>query len=276
MSITFGAFAHFEADRLWHGVHLRTSLSKVDRFAAFEDYSSRLITDYLPSHIHSYFEHLIAKGLKPNTVNHHGAMIGKVFKHAAREEVIRHVPRFTWMTVEGTARPLYYTREQLDAMEAYFHDGHPQAYMRHLIIIGYNTGMRRGEMMQINRKTLHRDEHGHQWVYLEKTKNGSDRYVPINGKALSSIRALWQQSPDYMFAHDRFYNAWGDMRRRVLGNDKRYTFHTLRHTCATNLANDLNAQTEVVGAVLGHKCLTTTRKYIKVKPMKLQEIMGRL
>ena len=55
MNTTFKTYADLEADILWRGLHKRTSLSKVNKFSAFEDNSTRLITDYRPSNIHRFF-----------------------------------------------------------------------------------------------------------------------------------------------------------------------------------------------------------------------------
>ena len=62
------------------------------------------------------------------------------------------------------------------------------------------------------------------------------------------------------------------MRRAVLNDDSRYTFHTTRHTCATTLANSGAYNTDIIGKFLGHRDLNTTRKYIKTAPETLRSM----
>lgn len=273
---TFLQFAQAEAPRLWHGQHLKRSLTKAAAFAAFSDYQNREITQYKASHIHSFFDAIqAARGLKDSTVNRYAAMITKVFKQAENEELITHIPKFTWREEDDEARPLYYTTQQLEAMCAYFHDGHPQWWMRHMIIIGSQTGMRRGEILKIKRQNISNDTEGNLWLHLPITKNGSERFVPLNKQVIASIAALKYDVLSY-WREDLFYRAWDDMRHRILGNHKGYVFHTLRHTAATRLANEHKANTTVIGLLLGHKSDKTTRKYIKAQPAALQLLARQL
>jgi integrase len=272
--ITFADFMNQEADRLWRGDHKRRSIAKGEKFAAFADHSTRHIGDFKPSDIHAYFDSLTAQGLSDNTVNHYAAMLTKVFKQAVKEEVITHAPQFTWKTVENTQRPLYFTKAQLERVEAWFRDS-SEPWVEHFVVIGHQTGMRLGEICQVAPHSITEDDNGDTWIHLEKTKNGEERFVPVNARAYSALEALGFDCRGF-FEHTRFYRAWGAMRRDILGNDSRYVFHTLRHTAATVMANDLKANTAVIGMLLGHKSEKTTRKYIKAKPSALQALAAQM
>lgn len=272
--ITFAAFMSQEADRLWRGDHKRRSIAKGEKFAAFADHSTRHIGDFKPSDIHAFFDSLTAQGLSDNTVNHYAAMLTKVFKQAVKEEVITHAPQFTWKTVENTQRPLYFTKAQLERVEAWFR-GSNEPWVEHFVVIGHQTGMRLGEICQVAPHSITEDDNGDTWIHLEKTKNGEERFVPVNARAYSALEALGFDCRGF-FEHTRFYRAWGAMRKDILGNDSRYVFHTLRHTAATVMANDLKANTAVIGMLLGHKSEKTTRKYIKAKPSALQALAAQM
>lgn len=272
--ITFAAFMNQEADRLWRGDHKRRSIVKGEKFAAFADHSTRHIGDFKPSDIHAFFDSLTAQGLSDNTVNHYAAMLTKVFKQAVKEEVITHAPQFTWKTLENTQRPLYFTKAQLERVEAWFRDSN-EPWVEHFVVIGHQTGMRLGEICQVAPHSITEDENGDTWIHLEKTKNGEERFVPVNARAYSALEALGFDCRGF-FEHTRFYRAWGAMRKDILGNDSRYVFHTLRHTAATVMANDLKANTAVIGMLLGHKSEKTTRKYIKAKPSALQALAAQM
>ena len=191
-----------------------------------------------------------------------------------KEEVITHAPQFTWKTLENTQRPLYFTKAQLERVEAWFRDSN-EPWVEHFVVIGHQTGMRLGEICQVAPHSITEDDNGDTWIHLEKTKNGEERFVPVNARAYSALEALGFDCRGF-FEHTRFYRAWGAMRKDILGNDSRYVFHTLRHTAATVMANDLKANTAVIGMLLGHKSEKTTRKYIKAKPSALQALAAQM
>ena len=270
----FYEFTKDHAHLMWRGDHRVKSTRKAERFTEFLDYATRDIGDFKPRDIHLFFDHLSATGLSDNTVNHYAAMLTKVFKQAVKEEVIDHAPQFTWRQLEDTQRPLYFTKVQLEDIEAYFRRS-SEPWMEHFVVIGHQTGMRLGEICQVTPEKIITDDDGHIWIHLTKTKNGHERWVPVNERTRAALKALGDNCTNY-FEHTRFYRVWGQMRRKVLGNDSRYVFHTLRHTAATVMANDLKANTAVIGILLGHRSEKTTRKYIKAKPSALQQLAAQL
>ena len=272
----FLTFVMFEQHRLWQGTadHRKKSVRKAEKFSNFRDFGTRALDDFKPHDIHDFFDSLTREGLSDNTVNHYAAMLTRVFNHAVNEEHITHAPKFTWKEVKTNARPLFFTEEQLEKMEAYFKET-DDAYMTHFIVLGHQTGMRLGEITGLTRDSLEQDDTGATWVHLTDTKNGDERFVPLNERAQDALAAL-DYLPARYFEHTRFYRAWGRMRRDLLRNDDRYVFHTLRHTAATKMANDIKANSAVIGLMLGHRSEKTTRKYIKAKPSALQAIAAQM
>ena len=128
----FLTFVMFEQHRLWQGTadHRRKSVRKAEKFSNFRDYGTRALNDFKPHDIHDFFDSLTREGLSDNTVNHYAAMLTRVFNHAVNEEHITHAPKFTWKAVKTNSRPLFFTDEQLEKMEAYFKET-DDAYMTH-------------------------------------------------------------------------------------------------------------------------------------------------
>ena len=271
----FLSFVHDERHRLWSGEdHRKKSVKKAEKFANFRDFGSRALGDFTPRNIHDFFDSLTFEGLSDSTVNRYAAMLIRVFTHAVNEEHISHGPKFTWKDEPTNARPLYYTSQQLEKMEEY-HRNTADWYMEHFIIIGHQTGMRLGEILSVNLHSIEKDDKGNNWIYLKDTKNGDDRPVPVNERTYAALAAL-DFLPARHFEHTRFYRAWGRMRADLLHNDPRYVFHTLRHTAATKMANDLKVNSTVIGIMLGHRSEKTTKKYIKAKPSALIEIAAQM
>ena len=274
-SYTFLQFAIHEQSRLWSGTddHRKRSVIKATKFSNFGENANRQLLDYRPAHIHAFFDRLEARGVSANTINHYGAMVAKVFRQAAREGLIEAVPLFTWKKVKGNKRPMYYTYGQLCQIDAYFNDAHPHSYMRHFCVIAAQTGMRLGEILKINQQTLV-DVDGKPCVYLETTKNGEERLVPLTGQAREAVRALGD-NPARHWTHRSFYDGLKAMRCRLFNGDKRYCFHTFRHTAATHLAA-ADRSTAMIALLMGHKSEATTRKYIKPKPSALRGLVDML
>ena len=274
---TFLDFAKSESRFLWDSKHHRTrSTAKAARFAEFSDHKTRHIGDYQTADVNGFISYLLDEGLTENTANHYTAMCKKVFTLAEEElPTVTKVPKLRWLPIEKNKRPLYFTGEQLAAMEAYFTDDHPQWWLRHFIIIGHQTGMRLGEILKICPKIIGRVANGGYNCTLEKTKNGDTRCVPFNTRTMASVEALGFVTGAH-WDHRPFYNAWGQMRDAVLGGNDLYKFHTLRHTTATRLANDFDRSTAVIALLLGHRCLETTKKYIHAKPEALRSLVDQL
>jgi len=267
MNIT--QFISEEASRLWEGKHLKDVRFQLGRFCAFNDYGQRDLGDFKPRDIHLFQDSLLEAGLKKSTVNRYNSAISAIFKHAVEEEVINHAPKFKWFKTK-TARLRYFTDSECQQVIEFF-DAHKHSWMKQLFIIGINTGMRLGEITQIgDTAPVQIDSDGSKWVYLPQTKNGDERYVPLNKAAQKAIQELGGRVIDH-YSHRTFYDAWEDCRYKVAKNDKEFVFHVCRHTCATRLANDLGAQTLVIGKMLGHRSQATTAKYVKAKGATLQE-----
>lgn len=271
----FLTFVNEEKSRLWSGeAHRKKSVRKAEKFADFRDYGTRALDDFTPRNIHDFFDSLTLEGFADSTVNRYAAMLIRVFSHAVDEEHITHVPKFTWKDEPENQRPLYYTAQQLEKMEEY-HRNTADWAIEHFIVIGHQTGMRIGEILSVNLHSIEKDDKGNDWIYLKDTKNGDDRPVPVNERTYKALAAL-DFLPARHFEHTRFYRAWGRMRRDLLHRDPRYVFHTLRHTAATKMANELKVNSTVIGMMLGHRSEKTTKKYIKAMPSALIEIASQM
>ena len=274
--ITLQEFCNSNASRLWHGRHLKESQSRVLKFCAFGDHPVRGIDQYKPADIYAFGDYMVSNGSSPNTVNHYFAAISTLFKLAVDMEIIAHAPKIKWHKVRS-GRPRYMSEGELESLDYHFKfadDGWTRDKMPYLCTIAVNTGMRLGEILKITPEcVVNRD--GADWVYLSATKNGDDRWVPLNEKARAALSVL-KDEPALGFTHRRFYNAWDLARQKISKGDETFVFHVLRHTAATTMANDLSVNTILIAQILGHRNTSTTAKYVHAKPKALQDIMRKL
>tara|TARA_R110001606_G_scaffold220525_1_gene368366 strand:+ start:1139 stop:1972 length:834 start_codon:yes stop_codon:yes gene_type:complete len=265
-NLTFLEYTLEESSRLWHNRHLRMSVMKAERFSKFADYDTRKIGDFKPRHIHAFLDHLTDEcELTNNTANHYCAMLIKVFKQAFNNQDIERVPNFTWKKAGRTHRMTFFTPPQVNELVKYFRAADQDTWMADMVLIAANTGMRLGEIRSITPNRVFENENGKPYVHLEDTKNGDERYVYLNEKSKYALLNLDNQ-PEKYFRMWKFYRAWGAMRKDLLQGDKLYVFHSLRHTFATRLANEFKLNNTVIAAMMGHRSLVTTSKYVKMMP----------
>ncbi|MDO5691127.1 MAG: site-specific integrase [Pseudomonadota bacterium] len=115
---------------------------------------------------------------------------------------------------------------------------------RQAIRIAFYSGMRLGEILVA-------EISGQAWV-LRDTKNGNPRIVPMHPKAAAAARAF---KPCPKITIQR---AWEKARDRAGFHG--HTFHDLRHSAATAMAN-AGVDLFTLGRVLGHKDSRSTARY---------------
>jgi len=153
-------------------------------------------------------------------------------------------------------------------------------YLRPMVLLTVNTGLRRGEVLQLKwsdvdllqRKVVSRGDNA---------KSGSTRYVPLNDEAVSTLQR-WQPSAEvtgWVFpAHDggrltSIKTSWKGVLNAAAITDFRW--HDLRHHFASRLVMkgvDLNTVREL----LGHSDLSMTLRYAHLSPEHKADAVAKL
>lgn len=172
----------------------------------------------------------LKRGNKPATVNRYLALIRNLL-HVARDEWqwIDSFPKIRMLSGE-VERDKWLTREEADRLI--------QACPPHLAALvrfALATGMRAGEItgLEWNRVDLAR-----QTAWLNQTKNGTPRGVPLNLDAVAVLQEQVGQHPDFCFTYrgkpigwDVTNTAWHNALKKAGFDD--FRFHDLRHTWAS-------------------------------------------
>jgi len=146
-------------------------------------------------------------------------------------------------------------------------------HLKPIVILALNTGMRRKEILslrwdQVNFKTG--------YIYLEKTKTGEKRQIPMNQTTYRLMFHLKMKnqlkSPYVFFQKDKMerYVPYKEVKRSFSSACKKagindFRFHDLRHTFASQLVM-AGASLKVVQELLGHKDITMTLRYAHLSP----------
>jgi len=288
------SFVNKEAHNLWEGKHLIESHAKLMRFCDFKQFGRRPINRFGLGDINDFLESLKNQGLGDNTLNHYRAALSSIFSYAVELKLIKEEQKIVikWKKI-NSGRPRYLTKIETRNLLSFL-GSHKHWWMQHFVTISLHTGMRLGEILSITDKEdgwldkhkfikwpsgitpslIVKTEDG-TWIHLRETKNGDERWVPANDKVIEALAAL-DNRPNKYYSHRKFYDTWGAARKYVARGDKHFVFHTLRHTAATNLANDFQVNSIILGHLLGHRSVQTTKKYVHVKPAELQRIARKM
>lgn len=140
-------------------------------------------------------------------------------------------------------------------------------YLEPAILLSMNTGLRRGELMQltwgdITANSIH--------VPAEITKGNRDRHIPLNKEAREVVSKWRQQSEGEALIPVKFLQkAW----ERVLKGDARidnFRWHDLRHHFASMLVKN-GVPLNTVRELLGHANIDQTIRYAHLAPEHLAE-----
>jgi integrase len=228
------------------------------------------------------------KELSPRSVDYIHVTLQKALSQAMRDDLIsRNVaagerPRSSRNREEIKAL----SSEQAKALLSAVRDTRNEA----LYVVAVHTGLRQGELLGLKwtdvdlkgrrlsvRRALKVTDHG---LDFGPPKNkASRRSVPLTKTAVAALRAhrtrqneerlrlgdLWQDQ-DLLFPnrvgkpldHNNFYyREYKPLLRRAGLGDEGFTFHSLRHTFATELFNQ-RKRPKIIQSLLGHSSITQT------------------
>ena len=273
-TVTIADFVATHSSIIWgKGPHEKRSRAKMARFCAFSDYGKQRLDSFSSEHLYTFMSHIETEqtplkpnGCSPATTNRYVACLSSVFRHAEEMGLITQAPRvkFRKISKHEQHKRRFLSDRELDALLQYLGTlAEPYQWVREFVVIGINTGMRLGEIRSLDAGNIEHDENG-AWLVLEKTKNGDDRRVPANAAVLEALENL-SNDPSCHFENHPFYTVMAAARRAVAPNDKSFVFHSLRHTAASTMANDLQINTILIARLLGHKSLKTTEGYVHIK-----------
>jgi integrase len=166
---------------------------------------------------------------------------------------------------------------------------HAEPHLRALMAAALSTSCRLGELLGMQWRQVHRDEHGVAvWIALaaSQTKTNTAREIPI-GSRLRAALEMRKHGPDgkdhgaddYVFGNEcgeeikSIKTAWrATCRRAGISN---LHFHDLRREFGSRLLES-GADQHDVRDFLGHANITTTSRYLMSTPKRLAKAMERL
>lgn len=143
-------------------------------------------------------------------------------------------------------------------------------YTHPFIVLALETGMRRGEILGLKWKDLDLVK---RTAFLQLTKNGESRTVPLSSRAFETLQAL-PRSIDGRVLPVNFAALEANFKRaRERAKLLDLRIHDLRHTAITRLAEKFSNLLEL-SAITGHKQLSMLKRYYHPNAEQLVKKIG--
>jgi len=227
-------------------------LKKLNRF-----FGEKCLHEITPEMIEEYKSRGI-NGFSPATVNRELACMKHLYTIAIKwGKVTRNPVKDVKLFKESNSRLRYLEFEETERLI-----GNCEGYLRALVIIAVNTGMRRGEIFNLQWEHI---DLKRKIVYLIETKNGEKREIPMNDRVARTLFEIPQNADISYVFHNRHGKPFTSVKKSFAtalskAGISAFRFHDLRHTFASHLAMkgiDLNTIREL----LGHKSMRMTLRY---------------
>lgn len=256
---TFAEFAKTYLENTKHLKDWRTNDYRIDRnlIPYFGEFNLRDIT---PEHVEGYRRMRLeakrfAKKISPLTTNRELALLKAMFTKAVDYGYASTNPvkRVKMIPESDAARERILT----PAEERTLLEKAPQ-HFRPFLIIALNTGMRRGEILNLKWPQIDFEK---RLVHVIKTKSSRNRIVPMNNMLYQTLRSMKTGANGTERVYPFKYVQYVFEKARTDAGLAGLRLHDLRHTFATRLIQS-GANPFTVQRILGHSTITMTMRYV--------------
>jgi integrase len=273
-TISFADFAQVWEDRVLNTIQPSTAVrwkGIVDRYlkVAFRG-SLRTVT---MADIETYVARRIDSGATPATVNRELSVLRHILKRAVRWNHITRNPIDGWKPLkEAPGRTRFLSEDEIAKLLAAC-DESRCAYLRTFVLIALNTGLRRGEVLSLNRQSI---DWQNRAATIAKTKNCTEGHIPLNGVAFESLRSLPIRLDGRLFPIRDGHTISRAFRRAVeRAGIEDFRLHDLRHTFASHQALE-GVQQRGLQALLRHRDTRMTMRYSHLTDEYLRTAVDRV
>ncbi len=219
------------------------------------------------------FQFARAGEVSKSTANRSLAALRKVFNLGIRWGLVKANPvKQVEFFKEPRGRIRFLEKPEQEALL-----GQCQGRLKDVVLVALRTGMRRGELLGLRKKDV---DFQKGFIYLERTKSGQHRQIPIipEVRAVLSRLAFGLTDEEPLF-RNRLGKPYRDLRTPFQNAMARagirdFRFHDLRHTYASDLVM-AGVDIFTVSKLLGHSSVQTTMIYAHLSPDHHQAEMER-
>lgn len=227
-------------------------------------------------HIAEFIKEREEEGVKPNTIRLDLAILSRLFEVAATdwgmESLANPVKRARKPKLNGgrTRRLQPAMKEDEKSEEELLLDACGKRF-RPVVQFALETAMRRAEIADLSWGNV--DIKG-KTVYLERTKNMSERTVPLSPSAIGILKSLPINISGSVFGMSANAITIAMRRATKAAEIHGLTFHDLRHEATSRLFEKDTFDIMEIAEITGHKNLQMLKRYTHLRSQRLAEKMA--
>ena len=215
-------------------------------------------------------------------MNRELAVLSKVFTLAVREGVVASNPcSVVERLYVSNNRIRYLSTEEEDRLLAVLTD--EREHLWPMVLVDIYTGLRRGELLSLRKDEL---DFNFNVIQLRRTKSRRGHVIVGRTIPMESIvkDVLWSQCQrhegEYVFINPKTDKPYTDIKKGIAKACQKakledFTFHYLRHTFGTRLAEQ-NVDVVRIKELMGHQSIETTMRYMHATDRGKREAVAML
>ena len=187
---TLVEYANKIAMRVWPKEHTRNhNLRGCRWFSEYKDFGQLTLADIRRKHIYEFVEHLMStRGITQTLPTSIWLRYLLFCVRLTTNEVVDNPIKLKYAKVVAKRPKAFTPQEEAEAVEYLREAG--QGWLADMLILSINSGMRKGEILQINRPDVTLSSNG-KWLYLpEDACKAGERKVPLNINARAAYERL--------------------------------------------------------------------------------------
>jgi len=227
-------------------------------------FGNKKLYEITPQDIENYKKKRLEDGVKHSTINRELACLKTMFNKAVEWEKLNTQPPKIKLYKVNNQRIRYLTSDEEKKLLELFSEP-----LKSIILIALNTGMRRGEIINLKWVDVYIKEGK---IIIQESKSKEKRIIPMNEIVKTVfINLLSTGGKEYVFENkegkqygvDYITHCFNKVVKKA--GIKDFRFHDLRHTFASKLVMR-GVNLKVVQELLGHKDYKMTLRYSHLSP----------
>ena len=253
---------------------VKNYMTSLGQFLRWVDVPIEQVTARIISH---YIEFLMARGLRPKTINCYLERIRQFYHYLIQEEGLELVNPVKRGYGQRMSKPLprHLTEEELDMLFRACKTPRDRAMFMLMLRCGLRVaevaGLSLGEIDLVRRRLLIHDGKGRKdrIVYLsDDVLLALDDYLAVRPTSTTQ-KVFLVEKGTYRDGHLSIRAIQKRMEYYAKKTGLKVSCHHLRHTMATQMLN-ADAELVTIQDLLGHRWITTTQRYCRISNRKVQ------
>lgn len=244
------------------------------RFLKKYKIASRIMATIRSKDIADYRKEREAEGVGGNTIYLEFALLSSLFNYARSDWGMEGLQN----PVKLAAKPkLSKGRERrLEEGEEKLLLSNSSENFKQVILFALETAMRREEIATLEWKNVNIEK---RYAYLQETKNGENRTIPLSVKALKILKEIKENHKNYMNLFNQQL-VFGMSVNQITHNMKKACkdagiedlhFHDLRHEATSRFFENTDLDLMEIKTITGHKTLQMLVRYTHLRTARLAD-----